>query len=204
MTVVALSYLVLDSCDVEAWERFGSEVLGMQAVRRVGSSVLRMDGRQQRFVIRRAATQGLGAVGWDVADGEDLGRLRTTLTAAGAAISEASDDELEARAVDGMIWTCDPDGNRVEFVYGAHSSDTPTPGGSPTRFVTGGLGMGHLVLMAKDMPAMRNFYEKVLGFGLSDYTKGERMVVPALQPAPSQLGPPRRRRQWPQPRDGRG
>jgi 2,3-dihydroxybiphenyl 1,2-dioxygenase len=169
VTVTALAYLVLDSPELDAWERFGSEVLGMESVRGRSELRLRMDERAHRIVLRQATADALAAIGWDVANTAELERARTVLEDAGCDVGEGTADELEARAVEAMIWTRDPDGNRVEVVAAAQPGPSPISGGTPMKeFVTGDLGLGHVVLMTKDQTAMQAFYEGVLGFRVTD------------------------------------
>lgn len=168
--VKALAYVVLESPVLDAWERFGSEVLGMQPVRVEDQLILRMDDRAQRLVVRSAPTDRLVAVGWDVATRADLDVARRVLGDANVRVSDGSASEVRARAVEELVWTLDPDGNRVELVFGARRDLVFDGGTRPvSSFVTGDMGMGHVVLMAKDLAAMRGFYEGLLGFRLTDH-----------------------------------
>ncbi|TMK65015.1 MAG: 2,3-dihydroxybiphenyl 1,2-dioxygenase [Actinobacteria bacterium] len=177
VAVKALAYVILDSPDLDTWERFGSDVLGMEPVRRGGDLLLRMDERAHRIVVQPAAKNALVAVGWDV-DEAQLEPARVALEHAGREVTSATPDELAARAVAAMIWTRDPDGNRVELVSGAQRGSSPFAGGgrAVSGFVTGELGMGHVVLMTKDQTAMRAFYEDRFGFRLTDYLPDDRML----------------------------
>ena len=53
VAVKALAYVILASPDLDPWERFGSDVLGMEPVRRGGDLLLRM-----------ATVNGAEALGW--------------------------------------------------------------------------------------------------------------------------------------------
>nr|MDT0523735.1 VOC family protein [Streptomyces sp. DSM 41633] len=58
----------------------------------------------------------------------------------------------------------------TEVVVGALSDLSPvSQGGVISGFVTGDLGLGHVVYMCKDYPASVDFYARVLGFKLTDY-----------------------------------
>jgi len=178
MLVKALAYVVLDSPNLDGWAKFASNVLGLQPLHHAGELLLRIDEWAQRVVIRPAASAALGALGWDVGDQAGLDRLRSALDAAGVPVHSASPADTQRRAVANMIWAVDPDGNRLEFVCGAQRSDAPFTGGArpSSGFVTGELGMGHVVLMAKDQSAMRDFYVRTLGFQVTDHSADEVMV----------------------------
>ena len=75
-----------------------------------------------------------------------------------------------------MIWTRDPDDNRVELVVGARLAADAVARTSVGGFITGDLGLGHVVLMAKDRAAMQSFYEHIFGFRVTDVV-GDFMVL---------------------------
>jgi biphenyl-2,3-diol 1,2-dioxygenase len=71
--------------------------------------------------------------------------------------------------VDHLVRFSDPWGNPLELCLGLKTS--PTPFGSPVQpagFVTGDMGMGHLVLVAPDLEAATRFYTDVIGMSISD------------------------------------
>ncbi len=68
-----------------------------------------------------------------------------------------------------MVHVRDPAGNRVELFFGVtRDHGFASPAGVP-GFVTGPLGLGHVVLLVPDVDAALAFYCGVLGFRLSDY-----------------------------------
>ena len=73
------------------------------------------------------------------------------------------------RAVTAYISTTDPAGNVVEVFYGRDQDDTAfvSPAGV-SRFVTGEMGLGHVVIPAPNIDETHNFYRDTLGFGDSD------------------------------------
>src|SRR5215471_11855608 len=115
----------------------------MKVTRRGGDLWLRIDDRAQRMVVRPATNDALAAIGWDVAH-IDLDVVRAVLASSGHEVANATPDELESRGVAAMVWACDPDGNRVEFVSRPQSArgSSRGDGSVPMRFVTGELGMG--------------------------------------------------------------
>src|SRR5205085_10449674 len=108
--------------------------------------------------------------GWEVADAAALDAAAGELDAAGVVVTAGTKAELESRRVAGMIHCLDPAGHRVELFCGADSGDGEfTPGRDISGFVTGDLGLGHVVLMVAELEPAVRFYTDVLGFRLSDY-----------------------------------
>ena len=76
----------------------------------------------------------------------------------------------------GLVHCTDPAGNALELSYGQLALFTPF---QPTRpiggFVTGELGLGHVVLGVADLDVATRFYTEALGFRVTDLY-GQRMV----------------------------
>jgi 2,3-dihydroxybiphenyl 1,2-dioxygenase len=169
--IAQLGYLGFEVSDLAAWERFATEVLGLGVVARAsdGGFALRMDGHQQRFWIRPGPADDLAFVGWEVADGATLDGLVARLRERGCDVVEASTDEACRRGVARLVKLTDPDGLCLEL----HC--TPSLASEPfqsTRvrsgFVADALGLGHLVVSAKDSESSKAFYCDALGFRFSD------------------------------------
>ena len=171
MDVSSLGYLRITAEDPHNWAGFATHVLGMQAVPGDGDGVhLRMDERHHRIAIEPGDQPGGTAYGWEVTDAAALDAAAGALEAAGVAVTAGTKAELETRRVAGMIHCLDPAGHRVELFCGADDGDGEfTPGRDISGFVTGGLGLGHVVLMVPELEPAVRFYTDVLGFRLSDY-----------------------------------
>jgi 2,3-dihydroxybiphenyl 1,2-dioxygenase len=167
----ALGYVGFGSDDLDDWRRFGTELVGLQAVERSASLLaFRMDDRKQRIVIDRAMPEGARFFGWEVADAAALEALAARLETAGVAVVAEPRALADTRRVRGLISFRDPAGNRLEAFYGAEIDDTPfCPGRSISGFRTGALGVGHAVLTVENIDAVMPFYVDLLGFRLSDY-----------------------------------
>jgi 2,3-dihydroxybiphenyl 1,2-dioxygenase len=129
-----------------------------------------MDDRRQRIFIDREIGEGTRIFGWEVADGAALEALAARLDRAGVPVRWGAGSLADARHVAALISFEDPAGNRLEAFHGAHVDAAPfRPGRSISGFRTGTLGLGHAVLTARDIDAMRDFYTGMLGFRLSDF-----------------------------------
>jgi 3,4-dihydroxy-9,10-secoandrosta-1,3,5(10)-triene-9,17-dione 4,5-dioxygenase len=166
----SLGYLRIEATDVPAWREFAGRVLGMVEGRgpEPGALYLRMDDFPARLVILPGDQDRLLASGWEVGGQADLADLGACLELAGVPVKEGGKAELAARRVAGLIACEDPSGHVVEIFCGAALDSRPAFSPYGIRFVTGDLGMGHVVLPAADDDAALAFYAGVLGFRLRD------------------------------------
>ncbi|PZU00302.1 MAG: glyoxalase [Brevundimonas sp.] len=171
MTIQSLAYIVLETTDLDAWRRFGCEIVGMAEAEDSGDDalLLRMDGRPFRVRVEKGAQDRFLVAGWQCATRAAFAAARTAVEAAGVATESASTAEARARSFQAMFRCTDPAGNRLEIGWG-HTLDY-RPFISPVGvagFVTGEMGLGHVVLPAQNLAAAYDFYTQVLGFGDSD------------------------------------
>jgi 3,4-dihydroxy-9,10-secoandrosta-1,3,5(10)-triene-9,17-dione 4,5-dioxygenase len=167
----SLGYLRIESADVAAWREFGVRILGMTEGRGTadGALYLRMDDFPARLVIVPGSRDRLLATGWEVADATALAAVRRALAEAGVAVKSGAKDELAARRVGEMLRFDDPAGNAVEVFCAAALEHRPAVSPYGNQFVTGDMGMGHVVLpVAGAADAALAFYTNVLGFRLRD------------------------------------
>ena len=166
----SLGYLRVESADVAAWREFGVRVLGMVEGRGPDPDALylRMDDFPARLVIVPGERDRLLASGWEVSGEADLAEVGRTLDEAGVAVKTATAAELAERRVGQMLRFDDPAGNALEVFCGAALEHRPAVSPYANRFVTGLLGLGHVVLPVSDGEAALRFYTEVLGFRLRD------------------------------------
>jgi 2,3-dihydroxybiphenyl 1,2-dioxygenase len=175
--VKELAYSVYEVTDIADWERFGTELLGMQLGEKTdGLLTLRSDQKAHRWIITPGPADDLAASGYEVASVADLEHIVAALRAEGIEVTDGGADLAAARKVDNIYVTADPIGNRVELVTGL--ADAPTPFHSDKLlggFVTGAGGAGHQVLMEHgvDREEILDFYVRLLGFKISDFIKEE-------------------------------
>ncbi|MFD5767385.1 VOC family protein [Streptomyces sp. NPDC127049] len=180
MDMRALGYLRLETTRLDEWRRYTLDILGM--VEAPGSTdttlLLRLDDRAYRLAIQSGESDRLLAAGWELANAGALADAAAALEAAGVAVKHADAAELAERRVQGLIHLTDPCGNPLELYWGQAQDHTPlaTPYGN--RFVTGDLGLGHVVLPAPDIETALDFYENLLGFQLRDSMKLPPQAVP--------------------------
>jgi 3,4-dihydroxy-9,10-secoandrosta-1,3,5(10)-triene-9,17-dione 4,5-dioxygenase len=134
-----------------------------------GALYLRMDDFPARLVIVPGERERLLATGWEVADAAALAAVRRALAEAGVAAKAGDPGELAARRVGEMLRFDDPAGNAVEVFCGAALDHRPAVSSYGNQFVTGDMGLGHVVLPVPGAAdAALAFYTGVLGFRLRD------------------------------------
>jgi 2,3-dihydroxybiphenyl 1,2-dioxygenase len=168
-TDVRLGYLTIEARDLDAWEGFAVDVLGLEARREEGALVLRCDDWAQRFVVNEGPADDVTVIGWEVDDAGALDAPTERLRAAGVEVVPGTDGEARGRRVAGLVKLRDPAGTPLELCFGGDRA--PTPFASRhivSSFVTGPMGLGHVVVGARDAAESQRFYCDLLGFRVSD------------------------------------
>jgi 3,4-dihydroxy-9,10-secoandrosta-1,3,5(10)-triene-9,17-dione 4,5-dioxygenase len=155
----------LGSTVVDQWRTFAPDVLGMQVSDGPdGSLLLRMDDRPYRIAVVPNDVDRVLASMFEVRDRKAFAAAVRELEEAGVAVKEGSSDEAESRQVESFASFDDPNGNPIEIFYSqavdGFEAQLPHGGG----FLTGALGMGHVVLPSADLDAAFDFYTNVMGF----------------------------------------
>lgn len=169
--ILQLGYLRLGVRELDWWQRFATFVgFGQVTGAPAGELQLRTDAeREYRIAVHKATTPGLSAVGWEVVGPGELASVRERLQRLGAHVSDATREEKNARKVEGMIVTLDPDGLRNEIYWGPNTAlRIPFQSPTGTLFESGACGNGHVTVNVADSQATLDYYLQGLGFRLSD------------------------------------
>ncbi|MCW2587503.1 MAG: putative 2,3-dihydroxybiphenyl 1,2-dioxygenase or glyoxalase/bleomycin resistance protein [Frankiales bacterium] len=164
--VHSLGYLVVETTDLDRWRELAVDVLGMAVGQGPDPEALylRIDDRPARVVVHPGQTDRLVTVGWEVRDRETWRQVVRRLEDAGAPVKVGSSAEADERRVQELVFTQDPSGTQLEVFHGpalVHDK-LLTPHGA--TFVTGGQGLGHVVLPTTNAEEAYDFYSQVLGF----------------------------------------
>src|SRR3954447_11270964 len=104
MPLQALGYAGFGSSALEDWRRFGTGLVGLQAVERSASLLaFRMDDRKQRIVIDRSLGEGQRFFGWEVADAAALDALAAKLETAQVKVTAEPGTLADNRRVKRLI-----------------------------------------------------------------------------------------------------
>lgn len=171
MGIKALGYLVITTQTPAEWDRFLTEVVGvMRADGGPGEAALyRIDDRPFRIWVQPGNEDRLEAAAYEVADEAALVALQAAIAGAGRPVKAGSAEAARARGVTAFFQTSDPAGNGLEFFHGDTRDDVGfmSPAGV-SGFVTGNMGMGHVVFCAPNFSEVHTFYKNVVGFGDTD------------------------------------
>ncbi|HEX3959657.1 MAG TPA: VOC family protein [Trebonia sp.] len=168
--VTGLGYAIIGATDLDAWKSFACDLLGLQAVEHTPERLLlRADERAYRLDIRRAATDGVTALGWEVKGPGELAELAASLESNGYSVKHGDAVARQVRRVSGLFEVDDPDGQRLEIFWGMGQPVQRFVSPTGARFVTGAGGMGHAFQMVSDVKAYSALYQDILGFELSDF-----------------------------------
>ncbi len=170
MDIRGLGYIVVESTNTAAWRSYGEQVLGMMVDDAPdGGLYLKMDERAFRFAVINGERDGYFATGWEVPDVEAFAAAQQLLAERDLKFHLADSATCSARRVQQMLWFIDPSNNRHEIFWGMKSDFKRfvSPVGVP-NFVTGDMGLGHVVLPAPNFDTTYQFLSEVLGFKLSD------------------------------------
>ena len=169
--IKSLGYLGLGVKDLDAWDVFATQILGLHSNRvNDGRFLLRMDEYSWRFALHKDDADDLAYVGWEVADSDGLREVAERLRAIGVGATRASAEDAAILGVTELIRFTDPNGIRCE-AYCGPSVEFEAPFHSPrpiAGFVTGGQGLGHIVIAVTDIERSLRFYCEGLGFRVSD------------------------------------
>jgi 3,4-dihydroxy-9,10-secoandrosta-1,3,5(10)-triene-9,17-dione 4,5-dioxygenase len=170
MDIKQLGYLGLGAREPDAFAAYATDVLGMQRVAgEDGTTHFRIDDRHHRVTVEASDHDGGAYYGWELANAAVLTGAMDELSNRGIEARPATQRELEIRCVAGMVHFLDPAGNRVELYHGAADGQGEFASARGVeRFVTGELGLGHVVLASPDVETQQRFYTDVLGFKISD------------------------------------
>ncbi len=175
-----LGYFVLGVSDLDAWETFAVDVIGLQPARRVPgvSLALRMDDYEQRILLEKNSDDDMLAAGWELDSEAELELFVAQLKTSGVQVTAGSTELAANRRVERVYYCTDPVGIRHEFYACAQRaavSDSFRSKVLAGQFSTGKLGAGHYVMSVQDLPEMAEFCQNVLGIKISDYISGDLM-----------------------------
>lgn len=178
MRARSLAYLRLASPDVDAWRVFAGDFLGLMPVGGAdpANAYFRMDDFPARLVVEPGDEARATAIGFEVMDRRELAGLADAVTAHGIEVTVGTPDECAERQVTGFVRFQDPGGNPIELCYGPILQHDPVQTPHVSGFVTGSLGLGHVIVSAEDGEAQYDFYAGVLGFVERNTMAGGRVV----------------------------
>jgi 2,3-dihydroxybiphenyl 1,2-dioxygenase len=166
-----LGYVGLDVTDVGAWTDLLGRTLGIGVTTEKSGTdevtLAELDVFKYRLALYPAAHDRPRHVGWIVDTPAELDRLTGRLTDAGHTVGDGTPEEARLRGATRLRWFTDPVGYRVELTVGEAKARTAVA--RPDGAQPGATGLGHFVLAGPRLGELRELYEEVLEFRLTDY-----------------------------------
>lgn len=177
MRVRALGYIILETeRPLQEWKTFANDVLGAMVVDRGDELLVRIDDRNFRICVRLGQSQ-TGTIGWDAGDQESLHALRDKLEGSGVTTRPGSKEECSRRGVLELVHASDPGGVPLELFFGQMYIKEAFVSPQGARFVTGALGLGHVLMRTAKYEETVVFYRELLGFRVTDIWTGEGITA---------------------------
>lgn len=167
---VRLGYAVVESAKLADWKRFAADGLGMATVEQTDSVLaLRTDDHARRLVVRKATSDDVAALGWEISGEPALNVVLARLKARNVAVQEIRGDEAAMRGV-GRLWRfLGPKRLVLElFTDPIMAAATNSVAGG---FVTGTGGMGHVAIMTRKPDPMIAFWRTIFDAKISDFVE---------------------------------
>jgi extradiol dioxygenase len=174
MSIQQLGYIAIESTAPAEWREVASEVLALETVTDhahgvQGAQYYRMDEHHHRVTIYRGARNGLRHMGWQLDNRSELDDCIERLRGAGVTATREAPEVAAERMVRELASFCDAAGFRHEIYWGPGLDSRPFKPSKPiSGFLTGGQGLGHVVLCASDQQGLVRFFRETLDFRLSD------------------------------------
>lgn len=168
MAVQSLGYVVIETTDMQKWDDYLTNIVGTMAAGtgEDGAALYRLDDRAARFRIVESDADRFAVAGWEMADGDAFDAMVAKLEAAGCTMKM---QDAASRDVAALARGADPAGNSFEIFHSAQKTDTPfVSSAGVSGFVTGDLGMGHVVYGSLKFEECHTFYRDVMEFGDTD------------------------------------
>ncbi len=180
MHILSLAYVGLGVSNVAKWAAFAQDILGLQncGVEKDGVCTLRIDERPWQNRLHASPADDVIYAGFEAVDARAISGLASRLADGGVDVREMTPAQAAARNAKGGITLKDPDGLTIEVVHGISNATTPFHSPRGVEFVTGAMGLGHIVICASDVERTLKFYN-ALGFAISDYI--EAAIGPGMQ-----------------------
>lgn len=161
-----LGYLRIQTQDVPRWRELLLDGLGMAegSGPEADGFYARVDERRSRIQVLPGDSDKALAVGWEVRDEFALERVREAVEKSGRTVEVLSRKDSTYLDAEQAIAFDDPAGTRLEVFFGPVLDHSPVVTRFAGRWVTGGHGLGHVVLPTANFAETYEFYTQVLGF----------------------------------------
>jgi len=165
---VRLGYLVVGSRRLDAWQRFGTEAIGLHlASAQTGELAFRMDGHARRLIVEDGDAEDVIATGWQLDDESILRVVLDRLQKKGVRVDRVEGAAAQRRGVAALHRFIGPKGLLIELFTRPVLDESPLDM-LCTGFNTGAAGMGHISLMSCEPGRTLRFWQELFDARISD------------------------------------
>ena len=165
---INLGYLLAESQQLDEWQRFAREGLGVHTdAPESGVIALRIDRHARRLIVREGPADDVIALGWQLDGDAALQLALERLRAQGILVQERRRRRSRVtrrRALLGLRWA---EASALRAVHAAPVLGRPLDM-QASGFVTGAQGMGHFAITTREPEAMLEFFQDVFDARISD------------------------------------
>ena len=163
MKIKSLSYILIESTNLESWEAYARDVVGLMKnddLSDENNLFFRMDESPFRFQVQKGDSDRYARGGFELENKEAFEEAKKELSNLGIEVAIESEELAKVRCVEELLSFDDPAGNTLELFHG-RGIDTNEFKSSQdiSKFVTHGLGLGHLVFGTLEVEAAHDFYK---------------------------------------------
>jgi len=167
-----LCYVRLGTADLAGAERFATDLVGLQAIRKSPDRLYLRSNYRDHSLCYFAGDKREQAVGIELKNWNGLDDAMAALAAAGRPATRGTKAECVDRAVEDFAWFSDPSGNRIELVVRPHDANRRY---FPARDA-GVRGFGHIGLNTTDSRRDEKFWTNVFSMRVSDWIGGAPLL----------------------------
>ena len=167
-----LCYVRLGTADLAGAERFATDLVGLQAIRKSPERLYLRSNYRDHSLCYFAGDKRDQAVGLELKNWNGLDDAMSALAAAGRPATRGTKAECVDRAVEDFAWFRDPSGNRIEIVVRPHDANRRY---FPARDA-GIRGFGHIGLNTTDSRRDEKFWTTVFSMRVSDWIGGAPLL----------------------------
>ena len=171
MKVKSLAYVGIETKNFDAWNNFATDVLGLMLSDSSKDLLkFKVDDRSFRIAIHKGKEEKLNYVGFELKNKSEFEDAKKELKKFKINFKPANREGCAFKDVKEMIHLNDPIGTQIDLFYGRTLDYQKfiSPAGV-SSFVTGEMGLGHIVLPALNLQDNFDFYTKILGFSETDF-----------------------------------
>ena len=122
MKIQSLSYLLIETTDLQEWADYAKDVVGLMKNDSLSDEqnlFLRMDEKSFRFHIKTGSSKKYLAAGFSLSDKAAFDNAKSELDKAKVDYEDLGHEIAKLRCVEECIGLHDPAGNRLELSYGS-------------------------------------------------------------------------------------